>query len=1140
MEIKQRKDITLFDLERIESPSSARDWIERNVDLNPDSNGFGVDRLMGLADAVQCIFNSSGGGQELVGAALQDLLAKIELCEAFLVHCLGSTPMEPLAIPGPKPRTFEPNGSLRGDARDAAKRLIQEARENDGTYAAPTLATKEPTGVTREQPSQRKGTGVALLPGRYAVAPKKEGEEAYSYSHSQLRTDLPELKQGRYVIRALRAGFLYVFFEGNLESFSVSANGRIRRVPRRQQGSIVAHEDALIFPGDGKDKEAMIAFSGHPWTKAQRDKIINNENGCRASQMQAFPLEAPEQDAVPLADLATIVEEYAGRAKQYEWSEYRCPNRDARERMDSVNKKAGAGQHIVVLHDPVAITHELGSFFEQDLERLRKYVSEPDDGDPTYAHERYRKKVIATAIERIYESHFAKHYYKDEWSDNPNASGEYKAVVREIEEEQDRLETQKDYVERFSASEDQGPSAARWKSLQERTERNLESLYAKRKRLIEEGKGPPTAAQELDRIGAERRAGREEDASGSEPVPPASAFRREALADDDVNPGIERLTKHIHEKERQTFLNTYEKVIKLIHRDILERKADRHQWLSTWKDKASSDCLGSAWSTYDFDDKEEGTNQFLHYEASFAASIRGATAVSLSEEELEEEPEFQLIGEWLGLNPDESPLYRAIRGHTEFRNTVAGVKDRVGQLDSGSAALIEELYKILPVTVPTEEIVRNTVNYVLNKPKNWNGAIPATMDEYIGRMLGADPDKAGELLLELMIRHGQHFEFEKKPVETFTRNLVDASRNPGIQKEIEEMVRKGTLDADGVSQIQVTDLTSRTAETALGKTYPNPMLGWGSAGVSSLVGLLNIANVNMALDQFDRTDPEQVANSLSALCSMGAAINDGLNTYSTALPDIVGADVASSRLAGFLTSAFAARLFGHGGALLTGLTMLFKAHESASDGDWDAGLFYAASGATAVAGGVILTEVTAAALEGVTFAALGVPVIGWIALGIVLVGASVWLLWEAEDAIDTEVQRWLDAGTFGNHDRTDAKPYKTLEEEQETMVYALYAPKELSRNWDDRWGWEHYFAHLEVLLPAYQEGESKCKVRANGHPLGNGVLEPGQGGMVAKYKYDLRKDKGSEVVFRFEYRPGKKFGKDIVVEFTLPEQEKDN
>lgn len=1140
MEIKHRKDISLFDLDRIESPSSARDWLEQNVDLNPDSNGFGVDRLMGLADVVQSVFNSSGAGQELVDAALQDLLAKIELCEVYLVHSLGTTPMEPLAVPGSKPRTFKPSDSLRGDSRDAAMRLIQEARQNDGTYAAPELAAKQPSEVKKEKAVQSKGTGVALLPVRYAVAPRKEGEQAYAYSHSQLRTDLPELKQGRYVVRALRAGFLYVFFEGSLQSFTVSANGRIRLAPKRQVGTIAAHEDALIFPGDGKDQEVMIAFSGHPWTKAQRDKIINDENGCRGRQMQAFMLEAPNQDAAPLADLATLVEEYSGRADQYAWSEYRCPNRDARDRMDSINKKAGAGQHVVVLHDPVAITHELGSFFEQDLERLRKYVSEPDDGDPTYAKERYRKKVIATAIERLYESRFAQHYYKEEWSDHPDASEEYKAVIAEIEREQDRLETQKDHVRRFSASKDYARSAAQWKDLQEQTERNLERLYAKRKRLIDEGKGPPTAAQELDRIAADRRAERKEDRNGSEPVPPASVFRREALADEDVNPDIDRLTKHVDENTRKLFLNTYDSVVNNIQRDILERKADRCQWLSTWKDTGSSECLGSAWSTYDIEDPEEGKHQFCHYEASFAASIRGATAVSLSEEEFQQEPEFRLVGEWLGMSPDESPLYRAIRGHRDFRDTVAGVKDRLGQLNSGTAALIEELYRMLPVTIATEEILRNTVNYILNKPKKWNGAVLLKMDEYIGRLLGAPQEEARALLRELMTRHGQYFEFEQVSIEKFSRKLSESSQNPGITKEIENIAREGTLKTDGVSQIQVTDLTRRTAQTPLGEAYPNPMLGWGGAGVASFVGLLNLANVNMALDQFDHADPEQLANTTSALLAMGSAINDGLNAFSKAVPPVVGADVASSRMLGFLAGAAAARIFGYGGAFFTGITMLFKAHKSASEGDVDAGLFYAASGATAVAGGVILTKVTVAAIQGAAFAALGIPVVGWIAIGIVLVGASLWLLWEAEDAIDTEVEKWLDAGSFGIHDRTDVKPYETLEEEQEAMVHALYAPKELSRKWEDRWGWEHYFAHLEVLLPAYQGADSKCRVTANGRRLGNGILEPGKGGMIAKYQYDLRKDEGSKVVFRFEYKPGKNFEKDIVVEFMLPEQDKEN
>lgn len=351
---------------------------------------------------------------------------------------------------------------------------------------------------------------------------------------------------------------------------------------------------------------------------------------------------------------------------------------------------------------------------------------------------------------------------------------------------------------------------------------------------------------------------------------------------------------------------------------------------------------------------------------------------------------------------------------------------------------------------------------------------------------------------------------------------------------MEPLTRSGRLAQEGITQFEITDITVRTTEAPLGKRYPNPMLGWGSAGVSGFVGLLNVANISIAVDQLTGdNDLEEWVNLGSALMSMGAAVNEGINAYAAALKP-VDSFVKNNALGRILSATLTTRVFGHGGALLTGITMLIKGKDHAEDGDLDAGAHYAASGATLFAGGVILTEVSVALMEGTTLMALGITPMGWLIIGMILVGVSIWLLWEAENATDTAIERWLDAGSFGIHERQDQTPYTSLEEEQEAMVDAFYAPKVLSAEWEDRWGWEDYFAQLELLLPGYHTVDSQLKVTANGKVLGNGELSPGNGGTVSKYKLALPKENGSSVTFRISYRPSENFQKTLSLDVTLP------
>jgi hypothetical protein len=202
-----------------------------------------------------------------------------------------------------------------------------------------------------------------------------------------------------------------------------------------------------------------------------------------------------------------------------------------------------------------------------------------------------------------------------------------------------------------------------------------------------------------------------------------------------------------------------------------------------------------------------------------------------------------------------------------------------------------------------------------------------------------------------------------------------------------------------------------------------------------------LVNLKRAVETFELDDPEQIFNVGSAVAAIGGGINSGLIAFKGVAPRTYTRFAGSNRLVSGLTSKFAFRLFGYGGAFLSGATLGIQGGKLISKGDTDAGLWYSSAAVAVTAGGSALTYVGAALLAGSTPALL-TPV-GWIVLGIVLLSGSFALQWAGDDAKDDEIEKWLDACTFGKRERTDAPSYKNLDEEMSALGYAMHAPKQI-------------------------------------------------------------------------------------------------
>jgi hypothetical protein len=279
---------------------------------------------------------------------------------------------------------------------------------------------------------------------------------------------------------------------------------------------------------------------------------------------------------------------------------------------------------------------------------------------------------------------------------------------------------------------------------------------------------------------------------------------------------------------------------------------------------------------------------------------------------------------------------------------------------------------------------------------------------------------------------------------------------------------------------------------------------------------------------------ESSTNFLSATAAIGGGINSGLIAFKGVAPKTYTGFAGSNRLITRLTSKFAFRLFGYGGAFLSGATLGIQGGKLIGKGDTDAGLWYASAAVTVTAGGSALTYVGSALLAGVAPALL-TPV-GWFVVGIVLLSGSFALQWAGDAAKDDEIEKWLDACAFGKRERTDAPAYKNLDEEMSALGYALHAPKLIEVDWSRRIGFDHYLAEAVVFLPGYRFGESHLRITGNGQSIAPVEREQQGSGTLVTLRYYLRKDEGVEsATFEIRYRPGDAFDKDYPLSITVPE-----
>ncbi|MBT0964301.1 hypothetical protein, partial [Denitromonas iodatirespirans] len=146
--------------------------------------------------------------------------------------------------------------------------------------------------------------------------------------------------------------------------------------------------------------------------------------------------------------------------------------------------------------------------------------------------------------------------------------------------------------------------------------------------------------------------------------------------------------------------------------------------------------------------------------------------------------------------------------------------------------------------------------------------------------------------------------------------------------------------------------------------------------------------------------------------------------------------------------------------------------------------------------------------------------VGWLIVGVVLVGGSIYLGFVGDDAKDTPLEQWLDACTFGKRELAGNPPFATLSDEMDNLGAALYAPKLIESDWSDRWGFPHYKAEAKVFLPGYSLGSSHLRILVNGTSIAPVRNEFEHGGRLIEIETFIEKQNGlTKANYEISYRP---------------------
>jgi hypothetical protein len=495
----------------------------------------------------------------------------------------------------------------------------------------------------------------------------------------------------------------------------------------------------------------------------------------------------------------------------------------------------------------------------------------------------------------------------------------------------------------------------------------------------------------------------------------------------------------------------------------------RAKWLETYEKKDSASYSG--WrlhARFQLYDKKHDVSANFH-----AIKFAQITELMLAPDDKVGHAERDLYAKWWSLPGDQNPflvnmgLDKGAVGPFKTDTLTDAFKAGLGQAPTliwrrEAIRMIMEQARIYMVRRVGEMIEAKI-------PKSWEKEKVFTpIENRIQRLMGLGTEADARRVLSYLTNDHKNLMAGHIKVVRMTENQIlgkleeimqmDAG-TLGYQGRPPQRPRGGKLPniektgslANGGVDIFVWATDAKTDINQLKKPIPNPLLP-AELGLSGIVILLSLINLGIVLSELkpSKNKFEMGLDVLGAVLAVGASTNSALITMKAATPKQYEHIVATSR-GKKLASVWATRAFGYGTALVDGITYGIKASNQFDADNPEAGTNYAISGAFLVAGGVMLTSTSVALVTGGTFAtvAAGVPVGGWFAAAIILLGTGMVYAASAEKLKFTEMDYWMNASTFGknaslsNHPRT----YPGLDVEVQTFYDALIGPQIVRSKW---------------------------------------------------------------------------------------------
>lgn len=493
--------------------------------------------------------------------------------------------------------------------------------------------------------------------------------------------------------------------------------------------------------------------------------------------------------------------------------------------------------------------------------------------------------------------------------------------------------------------------------------------------------------------------------------------------------------RHVMEADRVKFIQDFTKELEKRHAAVMDKKNDRCKWLESYLTTAAPHDMGTTFLRYDTKEPRSSTSHAIAFSLCIEGMIWGTETMPPGKADAERE----LFNRWWKLPWKTNPILVNIEHDKGFVDAIWQNKMDVATdttLGKGSAQLLRY--------AAVHYLMEQVGVYVLSRFPNsdvgrpWHGAARNTVAERIHQLAGTGTlDDANRLVQMLETRYQDRLMTRRLTQQEAITALEDAARFP------RGSVATGSLAMGAGDTMEVIVWQRLTPMTR----YANPFLQVFERGAAAGVAIFSLINLKGAILALDINKAWSTSSNLmAAIMGVGSATNGLLIAFRAYIPNIYNRVSMVSLLVRRLSSVGATRLFGYGGAIFDALSNWFKAADQKKIGNHEAATAYALAGLGLGLGGAAITT-GGVAMAG---AAATVPVWGWIAAGMILLGIGLWFMIKGDQYQFIPLSYWLNDGSFGKQellDRDSLSAYATLDEENMGYIQALYSPQKLEEDW---------------------------------------------------------------------------------------------